>query len=248
METLFNYLASLGVEEGIKYFILLCLTLALLPYYEIIAKYGKQLIIRKELKIVYFKHATAPFVGIGKDSKGQALYGSHNNENLLICNSILNFVWQVEGAIRVDLLPIGNKLKGNAASVIIDSNVKKYTLVAHGFKGDKKESIIDFSESIFYKIHTEPLASNQVVFRDAPEIKATSYHNVALLNRNYTKSKLNNLKYWFRSKLYDVETKNISTDFLVAGDSKRKSHYKNIEQFKILKSYTFSTKKYQSLK
>ena len=54
METLFNYLASLGSADLIKYFILLSLTLALFPYSETILKYLKHFVHRKELEIIYF--------------------------------------------------------------------------------------------------------------------------------------------------------------------------------------------------
>ena len=247
LESLFNYLASLGVEEGIKYFILLCLTLAVLPYYEIFAKYGKQIVLREELKIITFEYATSSFVYVGKDSKGKQLFTANNNENLLINNSVLNFVWEVKGALKVDLLPICKKVKGNAASIIIDSNIKKYTLVAHGFKGEKIESVIDFSDEVFYTIQTNPIASNQKVIRNFPSIHSNKFHRTSVLNFNLTKTGLTKLKNWYRTLLHKVETKNINTDFVVHTNSRRTAINNKIEKAKIMKSYTFSTKKYQSL-
>ena len=247
LESLFNYLASLGVEEGIKYFILLCILLTLLPYYETIIKYGKQIVLRENLEIVYFKYSTAPYVCIGKDSNGKELYASNNSDNLLINNSVLNFVWEVKGALKVDLLPVSKKVKGNAASIIIDSNIKKYALVAHGFKGEKIESIIDFSDEVFYTIQTNPIASNQKVIRNFPSIHSNKFHRTSVLNFNLTKTGLTKLKNWSRTHLHKVETKNINTDFVVHTNSRRTAINNKIEKAKIMKSYTFSTKKYQSL-
>lgn len=247
METFFNFLASLSLEEGIKYFILLCFILTILPYYSIIVKYAKQIVLRENLEIVYFKYSTAPYVCIGNDSNGKEIYASNNSENLLINNSVLNFVWEVKGALFVDLLPVGKKLKGNASSVIINSDIKKYTLVAHGFKGEKMESVIDFSDEVFYTIQTNPIASNQKVIRNFPSIHSNKLHKTPILNFNLTKTGLTKLKNWSRTHLHKVDTKNINTDFVVHTNSRRTAINNQIEKAKIMKSYTFSTKKYQSL-
>ena len=247
MESFFNFLSSLSLEEGIKYFVLLCLVLAVLPYYEIIIKYAKQIVLRDNLEIVYFKYSTAPYVCIGNDSNGKEIYASNNSENLLINNSVLNFVWEVKGALFVDLLPVGKKLKGNASSVIINSDIKKYTLVAHGFKGEKMESVIDFSDEVFYTIQTNPIASNQKVIRNFPSIHSNKLHKTPILNFNLTKTGLTKLKNWSRTHLHKVDTKNINTDFVVHTNSRRTAINNQIEKAKIMKSYTFSTKKYQSL-
>jgi hypothetical protein len=247
LESFFNFLASLSLEEGIKYFILLCLILAVLPYYEIILKYAKQIVLRDNLEILYFKYSTAPYVFIGKDSDGKELYASNDSDNLLITNTILNFVWEVKGALYIDLLPVGKKLKGNSSSVIINSDIKKYTLVAHGFRGEKIESIIDFSNEVFYSLQTNPIASNQKIIRSFPSINSNKFHKNPILNFNLTKTRLTKLKNWSRTHLHKVETININTDFVVHTNSRRTNINNQIEKAKIMKSYTFSTKKYQSL-
>lgn len=247
MESFFNFLSSLSLEEGIKYFVLLCLVLAVLPYYEIIIKYAKQIVLRDNLEIVFFKYSTAPYVCIGKDSDGKELYASNEGDNLLITNTILNFVWEVKGALYVDLLPVGKKLKGNSSSVIINSDVKKYSLIAHGFKGEKIESVIDFSNEVFYSLQTNPIASNQKIIRNFPSINSNKLHKTPILNFNLTKTELSKLKNWYRTHLHKVETKNINTDFVVHTNSRRTNINNQIEKAKIMKSYTFSTKKYQSL-
>lgn len=247
MESLFNFLASLSFEEGIKYFVLLCLVLGLLPYYEVIIKYGRQIVLRENLEIVYFKYSTAPYICIGKDSNGCELYVSNTAENLLINNSVLNFVWEVKGALKVDLLPFSKNMKGNASSVIINSQIKKYTLVAYGFKGEKIESVIDLSNEVFYSLQTNPLASNQKVIRDFPTIHSNKFHKTSILNYNLTKIRMNSLKNWFRTHLHNLDTKTIKTDFVVHTNPRRKNINRHIEKAKIMKTYTFSTKKYQSL-
>lgn len=247
METFFNYLASLDTQEGIKYFIFLCLVLGLFPYHEIIMKYAKQLIFKKELKIINFSYSTGTSL-----SKGNVTIKNKSNvlndyDKLLIINSKLNFVWEVEGASKIDLVPIGKKLKGNSASVIGDNNIKKYTLVAYGFKGDKIESIIDFSNEIFYSIKTNPIASNAKIIRNTPSIHALKISKSKISTFKQTQTTTNILKNWFRNRLYEIETDNINANYFIKTNTNKNKLNDTISKRKILKSYTFSTKKYQSI-
>lgn len=244
METLFNYLTSFSKEEGIKYFILLCLALAITPYYKFIIKYVKLFILREELKILSFKYSTTPLHYLIENEDNPEV---KNNENVLINKTLLNFTWEVKGALKLELLPISKKINGNACSIIIDSTIKKYTLVAYGIMGSKVEAVIDFSDEVFYTIQTNPISTNQKVFRNAPIINSEPYHKSLVLNYKQTKSMLNNLIYWNRNNLNKVHTIAIETDFIVHTNSRKKQLNKQIENNKIMKSYTFSTKKYQSI-
>lgn len=247
METFFNYLASLDTQEGIKFFILLCLVLGLFPYHELILKYAKQLIFKKELKIINFSYSTGTSLNKGNVTIKNKSNVLNDSDKLLIINSKLNFVWEVEGASKIDLVPIGKKLKGNSASVIVVNNIKKYTLVAYGFKGDKIESIIDFSNEIFYEVKTNPIASNAKIIRNTPSIHALKISKSKISTFKQTQTTTNILKNWFRNRLYEIETDNINANYFIKTNTNKNKLNDTISKRKILKSYTFSTKKYQSI-
>jgi hypothetical protein len=247
LETFFTYLASLDTQLGIKYFILLCLVLGLFPYHEIILKYAKQIIFKKDLKIINFTYSTGTSLITKNDTNIKGYNVSNNSNNLLIINSKLNFVWEVEGASKIDLVPIGKKLKGNSASVIVDNKIKKYTLVAYGFKGEKVEAVIDFSNEIFYAIKTNPIASNTKIIRNTPIICAQKISKSKISTFKQTLTSSNILKNWFRNRLYEIETDNINANYFIKTNTNKNKLNDTISKRKILKSYSFSTKKYQSI-
>ena len=248
METLFKYLSSLDKSSGLKYFVIFSFILAIMPYYELISKYLKQFILRKNLKIIYFKHVISPDIYIGKDSKGRDLYASNDSSDILINNSVIHFVWKVEGALKIDLLPIDRNLKGNACSSIINSNIKKYTLIAYGFKGERVEAVIDFSDNILHHLYTHDLVGNRKMIRRSLSIDSTNFHKSEILISNLTKTKKKGMRRFYRNILASVHTKNIITDnFIKNSNLKRNVLYAQIENSKVTKAYNFSTKKYQSI-
>jgi hypothetical protein len=247
METLFNYLASLGSADLIKYFILLSLTLALFPYSETILKYLKHFVHRKELEIIYFDYYTQTIEYKDFGDEKSELNVTLSSQKILINDSIINFVWKVEGALKIDLLPIGKKLNGNACADIINSDKKKYTLVAHGFNGQKIESVIDLSDEIFYSLQTNPLASNQNIIRTSPTIGSAKFSNNKTSNFKLTETESNKLINWLRTGFHNIKTNQINLDYFVNTSTQKTNLSNTISRGKILKSYTFSTKKYQSL-
>lgn len=233
MEILFSYLANLETAELVICFTFLSLILAVFPFSEVIIKYLKHFVSPTELEVIYFNYHTQKIENINKISG--KLIMPKNTQNVLINGSIINFIWKVKGAVKIDLLPIGENLKGNASADIINSNKKKYTLVAHGFNGKKIESVIDFSQEIFYSIKTNPLASNQKIIRTTPKIGSTKFSNSKALNCKLTETKPHKLISWLRISLLDIKI------------TKKTNLTNSISRGKILKCYTFSTKKYQSL-
>ncbi len=245
METLFSYLASLESVELVIYFTLLSLILAVFPFSEIIIKNLKNFVSPTELEILYFNYQTRKIENLIEIS-GELIM-PQSSHNVLLNGSTIHFIWKVKGALKIDLLPIGENLKGNASSDIINNNNKKYTLVAHGFNGKKIESVIDLSQEIFYSIKTNPLASNQKIIRTTPKIGSTKFSNSNALNYKLTGTKSHKLISWLRTNLLDIKTTPINAAYFVKKGSKKTRLTNSISSGKILKSYTFSTKKYQSL-
>lgn len=245
MEALFSYLGSLETADLVIYFILLSLILSVFPFSKIIVKYLRNFVSPTKLEILYFNYHTLKIENLIEIS-GELIM-PQSSQNVLLNGSIIHFIWKVKGALKIDLLPIAENLKGNASADIINSNKKKYTLVAYGFNGKKIESVIDLSQEIFYSIKTTPLASNQKIIRSAPKIGSTKFSNSKALNHKLTESKTHKLIYWLRTSLLAIKTNPINAAYFVKTSSKKTILTNSISRGKILKSYTFSTKKYQSL-
>lgn len=244
MEKLFSYLATLETAELVIYFTLFAVILAVFPYSEIIKKYLKHFVSPTELEVVYFNYHTQK---IDYKDEITELKLPQSAQNVLINGRIINFIWKVKGAKKIDLLPIGENLKGNASADIINENKKKYTLVAHGFNGQKIESVLDLSQEIFYSIKTNPLASNQKIIRATPKIGSAKFSNSKTLNYKLTETKAHKLISWLRTNFYDIKTRKISIERLIKMSPEKTNLTNSISSGKIVKSYTFSTKKYQPL-
>jgi hypothetical protein len=242
MIELFKFLSNLERTEGISLFISLCLFLFLIPYYSLIIKYFKYIVLKKELKIISFDYSTLPL-------KYEDFINNLNSKknNFLIINTPIYFTWKVEGAKKIDILPLYKNAKGNTAKSIIKENVKMYKLVAHGFNGKSVESIIDLSGELFYKINTNPLASNQKIIRQNPLIHSTNFSFTNINTFNKTNLKIRNLNYWKRNDLPNIKKRKLNLSYFSNNNHKNERLGEILNESKILKSYTFSTKKFQNI-
>ena len=69
MAEFFKWIASLTLLEGMLYFLLAAVILAIIPYYNIITKYLKHFVYKKELKINFFSYQTITEHFIGVDDE-----------------------------------------------------------------------------------------------------------------------------------------------------------------------------------
>lgn len=195
-----------------------------------------------DLKIISFKYSTIPF-------KYEDFINNLNSKenNFLIINTPIYFTWEVEGAKKVDILPLYKNAKGNTAKSIIKENVKIYKLVAHGFNGKSVESSIDLRSESFYKIQTNPLASNQKIIRKNPSIHSTDFSFRNINNFNKTKLKIRNLNSWKRNELPNIKQRKLNLSYFSNNNHKNERLGEILNESRILKSYTFSTKKFQTI-
>ncbi len=246
METLFKYLATFNKQEAIIYFVFFCSVLALFPYYEIILKYFKYFIVKKELKIISFNYSTKQHQ-TKANKNGTVDFNLNNSNNLLICNSIIHFAWEVQGARKVDLFPIKENIKGNTASLIINEHIKKYELIVYGFNGESIVSTIDLTNEIFYHVETNPIASNQKIVRPNPQINSLPLSKTSFTTFDKTKLRLRNVVNFKRYRLNSIKINTINYNYFIENNTKNSLITNQLEKGKILKSYTFSTKKYNSI-
>ncbi len=248
MESLFKWMSEMGTAEGMKYFLIIASILALIPYTEIIIKYLRQIVLRKKFEIHFFEYSVEQNIYAGKDENGNDIYLDLPNDDIFISGTKLKIYWKVDGAYRIDINPVGVKLKGNAAEVLIDPNVTKYTLTAHGFWGKKLTAEINIPVDKIYIIDTTPISeySNNII-RTAPKVSVMPTTEANIIVQKYTQGKLFKMNDWLRTHLLKPANSKIVTDKLIHANMNRKKLYKNLDDSRLMKSYTFSTKKYQKI-
>ncbi len=245
MTEFFEWIASLSLLDGMLYFLLIAVVLAILPYYQIITKYLKHFVYKKEVKINYFELRTITEHFVGVDEQNTPIYIRTNSEEVFIHNTKAILFWHVEGAKRVNLLPVQENVKGNSAEILLDFNVLQYTIEAEGFAGEKITAEINLSLDQFYRIQTAPISKSGI--RPLPTIES---------NR-FTKNNILRLREYGKINLPIIKTSTIEVNQVLSNNSKKlailisndklRNHYKKLSASSIMKSYTFSTAKYQNL-
>lgn len=249
MESLFKWMADLGTAEGMKYFIILAVILALIPYSSLILISLKQIVLKKDLSIIFFEYSANQHVYAGKDENGNDLFIDLPEDDILLSGTRLKLYWKVEGAIKIDIEPIGTGLKGNCAEVLIDSSILKYTLTAHGLWGKKLTTELIIPIDKIYHLDTTKISTytNHIV-RPVPAINTIPISESRILINAYAQGTIKKMNNWFRVNLLRSSTSKINPEKLVHANTTRKNLYRNIDDARIMKGYTFSTKKYQTIK
>ena len=247
MESLFEWMAGLGTTEGIKYFSILAVILLVIPYSDYLLSYLKLIIFKKEFVIHFFEYSVDQNVYAGKDKLGNDIFIDLPNDDILLIGSKIKVYWKVEGALKIDIHPIGKGLKGNCAEILIDPKITNYTLTAYGIWGKKLSAEILIPTEKLYKLDTTKISSTSIhLIRPVPVIEIVKLTKESILTNTYSKGMIKKMNHWFRTYLFKPNTSKIKLDNLVHASSNRKKLYKNIDDARLIKGYTFSTKKYQT--
>jgi hypothetical protein len=246
MEAVFKWISELAPMEGMKYFAILCAILAILPYTNIIAKYLKQIVLRKKLEIVFFEYSYAQDIYVGKDENGSDIYMDLPSDDIFIIGSNLKLYWEVAGFSRIDITHVGEKLRGNAANVLIKEDISEYTLTAYGFWGEKTSTKIQIPKDKKHRIETTKLSTySDYIIRSAPQIATSPITEYALSNSKFFEN-LRRMRNWYRDHLLKPINARIHCEKIVHADEKKKKIYKNIDAAWLTKGYTFTTKRYNN--
>lgn len=239
-------MSELGTAEGLKYFCILAVLLALMPYFDLIKLFFRQIVLRNELQIHFFEFSTEQNVYAGRDDQGNQVFIDLPSDDVFIIGQKIKLYWKVDGAYRIDIVPIGKGLKGNCAHVLVNEGLNKYELTAYGFLGKKESLEISIPENRVYHLDTTQLSNySDHIIRPVPSVNTLNvtenYPNV----RNLSKTKLKALGNWSRVTMPGLQTTSINTEQIVHANHTKRMLYKNLDDARILKGYSFSTKKYQ---
>jgi len=205
------------------------------------------LVYHRDLKIVFFEYSVSPQVLVGKDELGREIYVDNNNSDILIAGSKLTFVWQVEGAYRVDLIPLKKNLSGNSANCLIDSERLEFILEAYGFFGKKCSSTILIPLEKIYHLDITSLSSFHHLIRKSPVIQQEKLTTHLPLNMPLSKSSYTNTFDWGGFSLYSIFNKAKYSNAIISPDRKKRKLYEALDNAKHLKKYSFSTAKYNTV-
>lgn len=159
MSDFFQWLSELPPEFGWGFFIVVCALMAIIPYFSSIWNFLKILFKNEKVEIIDFSWRMA------KDHfltqyQGKSYYLTSEGKDFIIEGGKIILNWKVTGAYRIDILPIGNKIKGNTALVIARKNNAHFKLIAHTIRGKiVKELKID--PSLFKQLNTFNLSQEE---------------------------------------------------------------------------------------
>jgi hypothetical protein len=229
-----------------KYFAILCAILTAIPYSKLIAKYLKHIVLRKNLEIVFFEYSYAQELFVGKDENGSDIYMDIPEDDVFIIGNKLKLYWEVKGCRKIDITNVSENLKGNAASVLIKEDISEYKLTAYGFWGEKINATIKIPEDKKYRLETTKLSAySDSIIRKTPVVNISSLTEYKLYNSKYFKN-LKRMSNWYREHLLYLITSRIHCEKIVHTDIKKKQIYSNLDEARLTKGYSFSTKNYNA--
>ena len=157
MNSFYQYLSTLTTWEIVFFALPIVLIMVLMPYFSLIFRVIMLTFRNEKPEILNFEILYNPV---------------YSDKDALMCVTIPEYYiagttatlyWQVKGASRIDLEPLGKNVKGNSANIIIDSENRVFTLTVHGLQG-KVSSTISIPEELVKQLDTEKISEVQTGF------------------------------------------------------------------------------------
>lgn len=178
MKELFDWLYTLNSSLLSIIAVIAALIMFLIPFMDQITSIFWIIISNKKAEIVDFSWRLIPDLNIGERAE-KKFYFLKTEYPIIYEGMIILINWQVIGAYRIDIKPLGKNLKGNTAKVVLSSERCHYTLIAHTFKGKlKKELTIDSIKILKLKTFN---ISKELLYGQSNHILKTK----ELVNNNY---------------------------------------------------------------
>ena len=241
MEQIFQWMASLTKAEAIGYASLVCFIMLFIPYASVVFKICKKIVLWKKLDVKHFGYSFYPDKIETIDKENSAVL-KNEFPDFVIEGSKIMLHWLIDGALWVKLYPVIGKVNGNAAEIIINRNRRHFTLEARGIFS-KKTLQVEISLDKIKTLEVTELYDTKVITH-VKKVKSFSFSDSSLSNKFFTKSEiktnyLTKLPMHFTSGLNYVLPDNLT-------ENKNKTKQR-IETQAMLKKYSFSTKKYNSV-
>lgn len=192
MKELFDWLSTLNSSLLSLIAVIVSAIMFLIPFMDQLKSIFWIIISNKKAEIVDFSWRLIPDSKIGEISE-KKFYLLKSEYPIIYEGMIILINWQVIGAYRIDIKPMGKNLKGNAAKVVLNRETCHYTLIAYTLKGKlKKELTIDSFNILKLKTFN---ISKELLYGQSNHILKTK----ELVNNNY--NSFEKFKYLFFRKL-----------------------------------------------
>lgn len=192
MISFFEWLYDLNALQAWFLFGLVCLIMAIIPYFHIIKRLLFIYFSNEPTEILDFSWRLAPDHLLVK--KGNIRYYIQSNETQFILEGgkiILN--WHVKGAYRIDIIGLGKNLKGNKAYVIARKDKCHYKLVAYTSKG-KLEKSLNIDPSLIKKLNTFNISRENQFKQQYFEDRVLRYSETELFVHPYSRQDIRKAK------------------------------------------------------
>lgn len=241
MEALINWMESLNPSEAIRYAILLAGIMIFIPLSDTISKLIKKLVSMKKMKIVQFGYSFS-VKDLEIPDTSEDVVVNRNSADFVIEGGKALLFWKVEGALSVRVYPKIGKVSGNLAEVLVTRQNRSFTLEARGLFS-RERMTLSIPESKIKTLETGEISKKKVQ-TEVTKVKSLPFTKRQISNRTMKAKQLFNRRVFLGSK-----SRGWSMNYQLP---KRLIQLKiNLSEFiqksKILKTYSFSTKKYNSL-
>jgi hypothetical protein len=249
MSQILEYFGKLSTVQGLLILSVLSIIFASVPYYKLVFAFVRMLIKPVKPEILSFELRYAPdhFIGSEK-SLNKEYYLLAAEHGFILDGSKMLLIWKVSGAYKVNLLPFGKNLEGNAAYIVASTKNRIFKLIAYS-PVRKVEKIIEIPIEKFISLNNKKLSSiNNFSKRIIPEYTSMKFLKASpgtLVYNNFLSSK--RLNYYksirFESNISKPYEFNAPNESLCR--NLRLNNY--IEKYEILHLRDYSLNKYSSV-
>jgi hypothetical protein len=201
MKQFFEWIASLNPNQSFGAFALVCALMAVFPYASTILNWLKLKFGNQDPEILDFSWRISQDHFL-MSSNGKKYYLNSSNQNFILEGGKLIINWHVKGAYRVDVLPIGKKLKGNTAMIAARRQQNEFKLIAYTAKGRLEKSLV-IDPKLFRELSTVNLSKENQFEQDAQVRKTIAFTTANTILGRYRNGKL--------GQLPKIQTKILST-------------------------------------
>lgn len=163
MEHIIHYFSGLTSQQQAIAAICVVVLMAGMPYFGLVGRL-MLLLLRRQMKAVVVRF---DWFETGSGGSGRPFFVEDTT-------AILH--WEVEGAYRIDVLPIGRRLKGNAAEVVIKPGLNRFVLYAYGLSG-KAEAVLTLPTNATKQLSVAPMGRNISGGAAPKPVEIGSYHS-----------------------------------------------------------------------
>ncbi len=232
LQNFFKWCASLTIEQALGLLGLLALIMSIIPYWKVLAAFLRHLIFPKPLAIESFRYHF-----LSTETGNELTEAEMAAPEFIVNGSALMLSWKATGAWRIDIESVGKNLKGNAALIIFHGDRLRYSLTAHGFFCRPIVHILEIPLTSVYRLEKKEISRTSIAQEPLARIESTPFTQANVVVTPLTAAKQLN------SKLFP-KVAGLYTGRLVCKGEGQKALYQKLDQHHILRSYSFSTKKY----